>query len=151
MNKSTFTAVLLALSQPCFAGSSDAFVAEVGNWKVIKTVDSFSGEFECVGHYKHNIRTYLRKDNLTMLTTGQYTLEDVTIRYGEEPPRRTRKATDLETRFGVVTLKGKEFSELMKHSRVRTRVLLFRSSTDEDVNLTGIQDAVKIMMNGCKL
>lgn len=151
MNKSTFTAVLLAFSQLCFAGSSDAIVAEVGNWKVIKTEDSFSGEFKCVGHYKHNSRTYLEKDHLSMVTTDQYTLEDVTIRYGEDPPRRTRKATGMETRFGVVVLKGKEFSELMKHNRVRTRVTLFRSSTEEDVNLTGIQDAVEIMRNGCKL
>lgn len=126
-------------------------VAEVGNWTVKKITDDFSSQTTCRGSYKHNTRTYLSMDQLSLFTTDEYTMESVIIRYGDDPPKLARKATALETRLGTVFLKGKEFLELMKHNRVRTRVILFRSTTDEDVDLTGIQDAVMIMKNGCKV
>lgn len=147
MKKFALTTILF--SHLCCAAPPATTVAEVGNWTVKKVEDSFSGETTCRGDYKHNTRTYLTKDELHLVTTEAFTMNSVTIRYGEDPPNKIRMATPTETRFGTITLKGREFAELLKHNRVRTRVTLLRSTTEEDVDLTGIRDAIKIMRNGC--
>lgn len=151
MKKIALTVLLFVFSTAGYGASDATVVAEVGNWTVKIVKDSFSGETTCRGDYKHNTRTYLMKDELYLVTTKPFAMDTVTIRYGEDPPTKTRKPSVAETRFGTIIINGKEFAELLKHNRVRTRATLPRSTTEEDVDLTGILDAVKIIRNDCKV
>lgn len=131
------------------AGLKDAKpVFHTGNWKVLRSADAMTDATTCTGIYKVNYGIQLAKDGLYISVRGG--LQSITLRFGDAPANPMRIPQKLEKDVGAVIIDGGDFYELTKANRLRLEVLTLVSGVhNEDLDITGIQEAVENIKSGC--
>jgi hypothetical protein len=155
-NKTHFIATLAAIftiagSAAQAAGLKDADVAMTsGNWKVLRHIDSMKDTINCTGIYKENNGIQMTKDKLFVSVKGG--IQSVTLRFGDQPARPLRLPGDMEKKIGSIIISGSDFSELVESNRLRVEAAtLVRGIANEDLNLTGIKDALESIKGDCPI
>jgi hypothetical protein len=77
---------------------------KVGNWTVLRSVDTMTDKISCTGIYKSNYGVQLTPDTLFVKVVGG--VESVTLRFGDEPARRMRMPSKIEKKSGRSPLTG---------------------------------------------
>jgi hypothetical protein len=144
--------VLLAASHATSAQSlKDAVTTlKVGNWSVLRSVDTMTDKLSCTGVYKSNYGVQLTPDSLYVKISGG--IQSITMRFGDFPPQSMRLPQKLEKDVGTVIIEGREFSQAVETNRLRLQVLtLVRGVATEDLDTTGVQAAVEHIRAGCPM
>jgi hypothetical protein len=145
-----FAVILLATSQLSQGQSlkDSQATLKVGNWIVLRSLDTMTDKVSCTGVYGTNHGIQLSDDGLYVNIKGG--IKSVTLRFGENAPRPLRLPQKMETAVDAVILEGSEFADALQSNRLRIQVLTHvRGIATEDLNITGIQAAEDHIKAGC--
>jgi hypothetical protein len=147
---SLLIATMLIGTQAVAGNFKDAkTVFKSGNWKVLHATDAMTDNTTCTGIYKENYGIQLVQNRLFVTVRGG--IRGVTLRFGDNPPRKLRLADKMEKDIGAVIISGGDFSELLQSNRLRVQILTFSDIEEVDLDTTGIQAAVENIQAGCPI
>jgi hypothetical protein len=144
----TFVVSLLIIDAFAADISSLPVVFETGSWRVLASTDNMTDKRTCTGVYKDNYGIQLTEDKLMLSVRGG--IQFITLRFDDEPPMKGRLPVKMEKDVGVIIIEYGDFNKALNSKRLRTNVLtLVRGVSDNDIDLTGISDAVANIKAGC--
>lgn len=120
-----------------------------GEWRVYRSVDSFTDAVSCTGTFGDNLNIQLAPDALYVSLRGRGSVSSVTLRYGDEAPEPLRLASDIEKDIDTVIIQGEEFARVINADRLRVQVLTILSTlVFEDIGLDGFLSARELIREG---
>ncbi len=113
-----------------------------GNWDVEKEIDPMTDKASCTALYRGKPYVQLSLGAFFIGMRGRGSVEAITLRFDDNPPRTMRLPSRLEKEIGAVQFTPEELNNLLYAKRLRVQVLtLLGSLVNEDLDLTGTQDA----------
>ena len=121
-----------------------------GNWSVLRSVDTMTDKVRCTGIYRSNYGVQLAAAAMYVKISGG--IQSVTLRFGEDAPQAMRLPEKMEKEVNTVIIEGREFSQAVETNRLRIQALtLVRGMATEDLDVTGIKEAVDHIRSDCPI
>ncbi len=144
----------VALASPAAAQGLGEEVFREGDWRVYRSVDSFTDEVHCTGTYGDGswIQLASDADQLFVSLRGRGGLRGVTFRYGNAAPEDLRLPTDREESLDVVIVSGSALTRAVNSGRLRLQILtILDTLVMEDIRLdaaSGFVEARRFIAEG---
>lgn len=144
----------VALASPAAAQGLGEGVFREGDWRVYRSVDSFTDEVRCTGTYGDGswIQLASDADQLFVSLRGRGGLRGVTFRYGNAAPEDLRLPTDMEESLDVVIVSGSALTRAVNSGRLRLQILtILDTLVMEDIRLdaaSGFVEARRFIAEG---
>jgi hypothetical protein len=121
---------------------------QVGGWDVYRGLDRMTDKVTCSAVYRTDPRVQMSDDALYVGMAGG--IESITIRFGDQDPRKLRFPTEIERKIGAVMLEWGDFHEFQAFGRIRVQARTIAQGLQfRDVDAAGAREAVAHMKNGC--
>lgn len=128
---------------------ADEVLAQVGGWKVERSLDAMTDAPSCVAH-TDGFRVQMTTDSLAVSYRGIGGVKGSTLRLDNDEPWDMRLPSDAERNISSIVLDGSEWSKIKQADRVRIRTLTVLSTlVDDDIDLSN-KDEILEILNGPK-
>src|SRR5262249_42144022 len=132
------------------SGSSGAQLGQkltaVGRWAVYKSTDAMTDEIRCLATYGDRSEVQLYKDVLYISLKGRGGVNGFRLRFDDGVATDMQLPSKTDKSLSVISIRGGQFRRLTESQRLRAQILtVIGGVVDEDLNLTGLRDAVHIM------
>jgi hypothetical protein len=133
--------LIFLITGTVYAGFGNEIIQK-GNWTIYKSIDSITNKVKCVGIYMDRADVQLTDDLLSINFRGRGGIKKYKVRYDNEKMGGLRLPSTRDKKTDVIELRGKVFSSM----RLRLQaVTLLGDIVDEDLDLTGIRDALDVL------
>jgi hypothetical protein len=115
-----------------------------GNWEILRTKDPMTDKVRCAAVLRKSTWVDLTHETLAVSYRGRGGVQGYQLRLDDQPATGMRLATELEEQVGAILLPA---AKLVKAKRLRiSGVTLIQSLISEDIDLTGIDGAYKVLI-----
>jgi hypothetical protein len=149
MNRKTLFFAIIALATIRSAAAYDSTATfQAGKWTVLTSVNEVNNAPVCTAVYLDNEGVHLSNDALYVGVRGG--ISTVTLRLDDKPARAARPATEREDNMGTVIFTQDELAELITSKKLHAEVVTVSNGVQNvDLDLDGIQDAIKNIRSNC--